>query len=286
MTQIPTKKLSSGVDFPVVGLGTYKADRSKPDQLSNAIKAAIKSGYRHFDCALCYENEDIVGTALRDAIKESNGQLKREDFFIVSKLWNTYHSKEEVPKCIQKQLDSFGLDYLDLYLMHWPFGFKEATGELYPTSDDGVNPIAYSNIHYLETYTAMEELVRQGKVKSIGVSNFNIEQLTDVLANCKVKPVTNQFEVHPYCQNTELIEFCQKNGVIVTNYAPLGAPDRGWLQKDDPIVLEDPVILNLAKKYNKTPGQICLRWAIQRDLVTIPKSVTPSRIQENIEVIL
>lgn len=189
------------------------------------MKSAIRNGYRHFDCAHIYFNEQHIGKAIRDAIAESNGALKREDFFITSKCWNTYHSRERVHLCLDQILERLGLEYLDLYLMHWPMGFKEDAGD-YPLGQDG--KLIPSDVHYLETYKALEECLRNGKTKSIGVSNFNIKQLEDVLANCDIKPVCNQFEVNPLFQNTELIEFCQNKNIVVVAYAPLGAPDRAW----------------------------------------------------------
>jgi aldehyde reductase len=275
----PTKKLCNGMQIPVVGLGTYKEENE--EKLVNAVKAAIKAGYRHFDCAHIYFNEQHIGKAIRESIQESNGALKREDFFIVSKLWNTFHSQEKVNASIDDILKRLGLDYLDLYVIHWPMGFKEDVGD-YPVGPDG--KLIPSDIHYTDTYRYMEDLVAKGKTKMIGVSNFNIQQLKDILGMCKIKPVCNQFEVNPLWQNIELVDFCKSQDVAVVAYAPLGAPDRGWSKAGDPVPLENPRILQLAKTYNKTPAQIILKWLLQRDLVVIPKSVTPSRIQENINL--
>lgn len=190
-----------------------------------AVKSAIKNGYRHFDCAHIYNNEQHIGKAIRESIAESNGLLKRQDFFITSKCWNTFHSKNKVHLCLDQILQRLGLDYLDLYLVHWPMGFKEDSGD-YPADANG--KMIASDIHYLETYKAMEECVRNGKTKSIGVSNFNIKQLEEILANCQIKPVCNQIEVNPLFQNDTLVQFCQKNNIVVVAYAPLGAPDRSW----------------------------------------------------------
>jgi aldehyde reductase len=278
MSLAPTVKLSNGLSIPLVGLGTYKEeDESK---LIVAIKEAIKAGYRHFDCAYIYFNEQHIGKAIRESIEESNGKLKREDFFIVSKCWNTYHSKEGVKKSIDDCLARFGLDYLDLYVMHWPMGFKENDVPL-PTENGKCVP---SEFNFTDTYKYMEELVEQGKTKSIGISNFNIQQCKDILSICKIKPVCNQFEVNPLWQNEELVDFCLSNDIKVVAYAPLGAPDRGWSKSGDPVPLENPLILDLAKKYNKQPAQIILKWLLQRNLIVIPKSVTPSRIQANIDL--
>jgi len=278
MSQIPTKTLSNGIQIPQMGLGTYKED--KEEVLINAIKSTIKSGVRHFDCAYIYFNEWHIGKALRDAIQESNGALKREDFFITGKLWNTCHSKESVMPSMDACLKRFGFDYLDLYLIHWPMGFQENNGD-YPMENDKMTP---SPIHYTETYLAMEELVTLGKAKSIGISNFNIEQIKEILKVCKIRPVCNQFEVNPLWQNEELVKYCQSENIAVVAYAPLGAPDRGWRKTEDPIALENPLILDMAKRYNKSPAQVILRWLIQRDIIVIPKSVTPSRIEENSKI--
>lgn len=276
---IPNHTLSNGFTMPSVGLGTYKEEN--PEKLVVAVKAAIAAGYRHFDCAYCYNNEHIIGKAIREAIEESNGSLKREDLFITSKCWNAFHSKEAVAKHIDDCLKKFGFDYLDLFLMHWPFGFKENAGD-FPMGENG-KPLL-SDVHFTETYKAMELIVEQGKAKSIGLSNFNIAQVKEILSMCKVRPVVNQFEVNPLCQNTELVEYCQSEKIAVTGYAPLGAADRGWAESGDPMPLENPVILDMAKKHNKTPAQIILRWLIQRDIIVIPKSVTPARIAQNADL--
>lgn len=272
--------LSNGFKMPSVGLGTYKED--KEEVLAKAIKAAVAAGYRHFDCAYIYFNEQIIGKALRECIAESNGKLKREDFFITSKCWNTFHSKKAVAEHMDDCLKRFGFDYVDLFLIHWPIGLKEGTAEPIPMGDNG-KPLL-SEVHFTETYQALEELVNQGKTKSIGLSNFNIEQVKEILGMCKIRPVVNQFEVNPLLQNRELVEYCQSENIAVTGYAPLGAADRAWAESGDPMPLEDPFILEMAKAYNKKPAQVILKWLLQRNIIVIPKSVTPSRILENIQL--
>jgi len=279
MSLAPSVTLSNGLNFPVVGLGTYKAENS--EDLFNAVKAAINSGYRHFDCAHIYFNEQHIGKAIREAIAESNGALKREDFFIVSKCWNTFHSKPKVTECLNQILERLQLEYLDLYLMHWPMGFVEDEGD-YPLDSNG--KLKPSDVHFIDTYQAMEELVSQGRAKSIGVSNFNIEQLKELLAVAKIKPVCNQFEINPLFQNSELVDYCLSENIIPVAYAPLGAPDRSWLKSTDPVPLEHPSILRLAAKYNKTPAQIILKWLLSRNIVVIPKSVNAGRIAQNIDL--
>jgi len=279
MSQIPVKALNSNANIPVVGYGTFKA--TDDEKLSAAIKEAIKNGYRAIDCAWVYRNEAIIGKALKEAMQEFN--LKRSDFFITGKIWNTHHSKKLVRKCFDESLNNLQLDYLDLLLCHWPFGYAENTGkEPFPSDDDG--KMRFSDVHYLQTYQAMEELVQEGKVKIIGLSNFSIQQVKDVMDNCTIKPSVNQFEINPYCPNFELVEFCQNNGLVVEGYAPLGASDRAWSKTEDPKVLENDVILRLADKHKKTPAQISIKWVLQRNIVVLVKSVTSSRIKENIDV--
>ncbi len=161
------------------------------------------------------------------------------------------------------------------------FFIKENSG---PFPKDEKGNIIFSDIHYLETYKALEELLGEGKVKSIGVSNFNKSQLEDVLKNCKIKPAVNQIEAHIYLQNTDLIKFCQNNEIVCVAYGPIGAPNRTPLNPEDPVLLEDELVKKLAKKYSKTAGQICLKWAVQQNIVVIPKSTTPVRIRENAEL--
>lgn len=276
---IPNFTLSNGFKIPYVGLGTYKEEN--PEVLIKAIKAAVAAGYRHFDCAYCYNNEHIVGQALRECIEESNGALKREDLFITSKCWNTFHSKKAVAEHIDSCLKKFGFDYLDLFIMHWPMGFKENAGD-FPVDENG--KVLFSDVHFTETYEALELLHSQGKAKSIGLSNFNIEQVKVILGMCKVRPVCNQFEVNPLLQNKELVDYCLSENIAVVGFAPLGAADRSWAVTGDPMPLENPVILDMAKKYNKTPAQVILRWLYQRNIIVIPKSVTPARIVQNIQI--
>uniref|UniRef100_A0A672YR23 alcohol dehydrogenase (NADP(+)) n=2 Tax=Sphaeramia orbicularis TaxID=375764 RepID=A0A672YR23_9TELE len=269
--------LNTGRKMPLLGLGTWK---SQPGQVKQAVLWAFQSGYRHIDCAAVYGNEAEIGDALEETLGHDK-ILRREDVFITSKLWNSRHHPEDVEPTLLKTLRDLKVDYLDLYLIHWPYAFRRGDVN-FPRKEDGT--ILYDDTHYKETWGAMEKLVGKGLVRAIGLSNFNSQQIDDILSVATIKPAVLQVESHPYLSQEDLLGHCRDRGLVLTAYSPLGSPDRAWKQPDEPVVLDEPVIAALAQKYNKSPAQIILRWQTQRGVVTIPKSVTESRIQENIQV--
>jgi aldehyde reductase len=276
---IPSVKLNSNQEIPTIGLGTWKAN---PEETIEAVKNAIDAGYRFFDTAYVYGNERELGQAIKSKIDE--GVVTREELVICTKLWATFHSRQAVIPALKQSLSDLGTDYLDLYLVHGPFGLQEG-GELVPTGPDG-SPI-FSDVDYLETWEGMEEAVDLGLTKSIGVSNFNHEQLERLLNAARIPPAVNQVEVSPYFSNTKLVDFCSSKGVAVIGYSCFGSspiPGGPGLDHPQPEILQDELLQRLAIENGKSVAQIILRWAIQRNIIVIPKSISKNRIESNINI--
>lgn len=239
------KTLNNGINIPQLGYGVWKI----PDEeATSAVEKAFDAGYRLIDTAKVYRNERGVGKAI------ANTQIPREDLFITTKVWNGDHGYENTLKAFDESLEKLGVDYIDLYLIHWPT----------PKYD-----------MYVDTYKAMEKIYKEGRAKAIGVCNFDIEHLERIMAECEVKPAVNQVECHPFLQQKKLRAFCKEHDIQLESYSPL---------MNGTQVLDEGIIKDIAVQYGKTPAQIILRWHLQSDLVAIPKTVTPSRMKENLDV--
>ncbi|XP_053680716.1 1,5-anhydro-D-fructose reductase-like [Anopheles nili] len=275
---VPTVCLSNGHEIPVLGYGTYLAQEGQCVEL---VKKAIDAGYRHIDTAYLYENEVEIGQAIRAKIAE--GVIRREDIFVTTKLWNTFHDPQHVEEAFRRSFDMLDIGYIDLFLMHSPMGQQFAGyeyGDLQAKDADG-NTL-FSEVDYVETWKAMEKLVSSGRVRSIGLSNFNSEQIQRVLEVAKIKPVNNQVEANPGYDQRKLIDFCKAHGITVTAYGPMGRPHRTTYGNRN--ALDDPRVLEIGRKYGKTGGQIILRYLIDIGTIPIPYSTNDERMKQNIDV--
>jgi len=259
--------------MPILGLGTWKSNKG---EVYGAVCEAIKMGYRHIDCASIYGNEAEIGLALKDSI--SDGIVKREDLWITSKLWNSSHGEENVEKGLKKTLADLQLKYLDLYLIHWPVSLKPGTG--FPTSaKDFIEP---EDMPILDTWKGMEEVLEMGLTRHIGLSNFSIQKIENILSSCEYPPEALQVEMHPFLQQKKLVEFCNYNNIKLTGYSPLGARDLKSPIKQ-PDLLDEPIILDISERYNISPAQVLLAWHNTRNTAAIPKSVNKERMLQNLK---
>lgn len=257
-------------EMPGVGFGTLFRDLTVTTQ---AVKHALETGFRHFDCAERYRNEDMVGVALQEVL--AAGKVRREDVFITTKLWNTNHRPERVEPAFEASCRRLQVDYIDCYLIHTPFAFQP--GENQDPRDEQGRVIYDSGVTLIETWRAFERLVDEGRCKSIGLSDITLEALQEIVAVARIKPAVVQVESHPYLPEWELLEFCQQHGIIVLAFAPLG---HGM----EPKVLEDSVITGIAQRLQKTPAQVALAWSVQRGVAFLTTSATPSHIRENFDI--
>jgi len=267
-----TITLANGALFPQIGLGTWL---SKPHEVENAVEIAIKAGYRHLDLARVYRNQDEVGRALKKVVPSV---CKREELWITSKLFNCSHQQSPAEEELDLTLSQVGVDYLDLYLIHWPIAFTPRKG-LFPLDEQG-RIIHDLETSLVDTWKTLIGFQKAGKVKTIGVSNFTISHLKDIISATGVKPFVNQVEMHPLNPQEELLEFCKKEGIVVTAYSPLGNN-----LKNKPKLTENATIKSIASKLRATEAQVLIAWGAQRGTVVIPKSVNEDRIKSNFQQI-
>jgi alcohol dehydrogenase (NADP+) len=266
---IPKSILCTGSEIPMIGLGTFGSDSVSAEQVADTVEGAISVGYRHIDCASVYGNEKEIGQTLNEVLQ--SGLIKREQLWITSKVWNDMHDK--VIESCKRSLANLQMDYLDLYLVHWPFP------NYHPPKCDVTSrsPDAKPYIHedYMKTWRQMEQLVEMGMVRNIGTSNMTIPKLELLLRDAKIKPACNEMELHPHFQQPELFQFCLANDIQPIGYCPIGSPGRPERDRtaDDTVDLEDAVIVRIAQKHSLQPAGVCIKWAIQRGQIPIPFSV-------------
>jgi alcohol dehydrogenase (NADP+) len=277
--RVPLRRLYTGAPMPAIGLGTFGSDHVTADEIAEAVKGAAAAGYRHFDCASVYGNEKQVGEALAGIMQ--NG-LKREELWVTSKLWNDKHGvKDVIPSC-EQSLTDLQLDYLDLYLIHWPFPNFHPPG--CDVSYRSAGAESYIHEHYMAAWRKLEELVERGLVRHIGTSNMTIHKLKLVLRDARIKPAVNEMELHPHFQQPELFSFVRENGIEPIGYSPLGSPGRPDRDRtpEDTAPTEDPVIRGIAERLGTTPAAVCIRWAMTRGQTPIPFSTNPRNYLSNL----
>jgi alcohol dehydrogenase (NADP+) len=274
---IPKVILYTGDKIPCIGLGTFGSDSISHETVAATVKKAIYSGYRHIDCASVYGNEKNIGYVFREMF--SDGYIKREDLWITSKVWNDKHN--DVVESCKQSLRDLQIDYLDLYLVHWPFSNYHPPKCDVSSRSPNARPYIHEN--YMKTWRQMEQLVEDGLVKNIGTSNMTIPKLRLLLSDARIKPACNEMELHPHFQQPELFDFCLRNNIQPIAYCPLGSPGRPERDRTpaDTVDLEDRVMLGVAERLKVTPAQVAIKWAVQRGQIPIPFSV--NHYFENLE---
>jgi diketogulonate reductase-like aldo/keto reductase len=260
--------------MPAVGLGTFGSDRVSPSQVADAVKGAAAFGYRHFDCASVYGNESAIGASFEQILR---GGIKREELWITSKLWNDKHGQDDVIASCRQSLADLRLDYLDLYLVHWPFSNFHPPGCDVSSRSEDAKPYIHKN--YMKTWRKMEELVGLGPVRHIATSNMTIPKLRLVLGDARIKPAVNEMELHPHFQQPEFFRFVRDNGMEPIGYCPIGSPGRPERDRtpEDTAPTEDPVIVSIAQRHGVHPAVVCIKWAVERGQTPIPFSVNHYR---------
>jgi diketogulonate reductase-like aldo/keto reductase len=280
---IPQRILYTGAKMPAIGLGTFGSDQVSHQAVADAVRFAATVGYRHFDCASVYGNEDQIGLSLELLFRSG---LERKDFWITSKLWNDKHDEADVIASCEKSLRDLRLDYLDLYLVHWPFPNHHPRRCDVHVRNPNARPYIHEN--YMRTWRKMEELVDRRLVRHIGTSNMTIPKMKLLLRDARIKPAVNEMELHPHFQQPEFFGYLVDHRIQPIGYCPIGSPARPERDRtpDDTSPLEDPVIVQIARQRGVHPSVVCIKWAVQRGQVPIPFSAKPSHILVNLEAVV
>jgi len=281
--KVPQRTLHTGAAMPAIGLGTFGSDRFSGEDVAQAVIGAATVGYRHFDCASVYGNEDLIGASLQKIIA---GGVKREDLWVTSKLWNDKHGEDDVIDSCKKSLEDLQLEYLDLYLVHWPLPNYHPPGCDVESRSPDAKPYIHEN--FMKTWRQMEKLVELGLVRHIGTSNMTIPKLKLVLRDAEVKPACSEMELHPHFQQPELFEFVVDNGMAPIGFCPIGSPTRPDRDKtpQDTVDIEDPVIVRIAQRLGVHPAVVCVKWAVQRGQIPIPFSIYRNEYLSNLKCTL
>jgi diketogulonate reductase-like aldo/keto reductase len=269
--------------MPAIGFGTFGSDHAEPGVVAGAVRGAARVGYRHFDCAAVYGNEREIGEAFREIL---SGGVRREELWITSKLWNDRHGEDDVAPACRRSLADLGLDFLDLYLVHWPFPNFHPPGCDVTSRSPDARP--YRHESYMKTWRQMERLVEQGLVRHVGTSNMTIPKLKLLLRDAAIRPAVNEMELHPHFQQEELFRFVRDHGIEPVGYCPLGSPHRPDRDRtpEDTDPLEDPVVLAIARAHGVHPASVCLKWAVQRGQTPIPMSTRRSHYLSNLRAVV
>lgn len=280
-SRVPKRRLYTGAYMPGIGMGTFGSDRFAAEQVADAVKGAAEVGFRLFDCASVYGNEELIGHVFKNIMACG---IKREELFITSKVWNDMHDR--VIESCEQTLKDLQLDYLDLFLVHWPFPNFHAKGVSVDSRDSNAKPYIHEN--YMKTWRQMEELVRRGLVKHIGTSNMTIPKLKLVIRDAEIQPAANEMELHPCFQQPELFSFCKEHNIQPIGFCPIGSPTRPDRDKtpDDVVDIQDPIVVKIAQAHNVHPAVICVKWAVQRGQIPIPFSIYRNEYASNIKAIV
>ena len=278
--KVPYKVMPNGARIPAIGMGTFGSDSVSAARVAEAVIEAAEMGYRHFDCAAVYGNEKQIGEALSTIISKG---IQRHELFITSKLWNDKHDEADVIPAFEASLKDLGLDYLDLYLIHWPFPNHHAPGVDVSSRAKDAKP--YIHADYMKIWRKLESLVDSGLVRNIGTSNMTIPKLELLFRDARIKPAVNEMELHPHFQQPQLFDWVQRHGMVPIGFSPLGSPGRPERDRtpEDSVDIEDPVLVAIARRQGVHPASICIQWAIQRGQVPIPFSVSSRNLRANLQ---